>query len=301
MQIYHVIHAKNEKEIENEQAKHGISTYNARDFLINNKDTVSGIANEIAMACAAKAIATPSNLVKVVAEMVTPIRVDDILDTRLMDKIELLCNTLLEDASKAKSKIKVLSLNEAKIEFPKSKGLSVGMYTLHPNDGKRLTLLEGYHNNLAMEKDDELIKLLGAMGAKSITIREKGEEKRSGHAEVGMDQNGVGGKVAGGGKNGEDKGKELKVEFEGNTVDIDPELLEKSLWYQKDGQMKAIFDSRRFSGNRMLSYTLKNTYKESFGFDFAAAANWVGGSANLKADYESLCSKERFFTVEFSK
>lgn len=49
---------------------------------------------------------------------------------------------------------------------------------MHPYDESKLTLIEHYHRNLALEKDDELIVLLGKMGAKSsLTIVENDENK----------------------------------------------------------------------------------------------------------------------------
>lgn len=92
---------------------------------------------------------------------------------------------------------------------------------------------------------------------------------------------------------------DLLVSFEGNIVDIDPNLLVNSLWFSTDSKLHSIFESRRFNPNKIQQYTLKNTYTETFDFDLAS--KYLLSSLNVKAQYNSLCQKERLFHVEFSK
>lgn len=66
------------------------------------------------------------------------------------------------------NKVEFISLEEAKQKYSRTTNLAIGTYTIHPRDSLRLTRLEYFHKNLAMEKDDELIVLLGRMGAKSL-------------------------------------------------------------------------------------------------------------------------------------
>lgn len=95
--------------------------------------------------------------------------------------------------------------------------------------------------------------------------------------------------------------KDLLVEFEGNIVDIQPDLLDNSLWFSDDSRLLSIFESRRFSPNKIESYTLKNTYTETFDFDFELAAKYLVIDADLKAQYKSVSKRERLFEVRFSK
>lgn len=196
-------------------------------------------------------------------------------------------------------KIETISLGLAKKRYPSTQNLSIGTYTLHPCDGKKLNRLENYHKNLALEKDNELIVLLGRMGAKTVKIIETDSQKKSGSANLGVETI----KVNGGGKftaaKEIDQGKELLVIFEGSIVDIDEKLLINSIWFTNDGQLNAIFEGRRFTHNKIQQYTLKNTYTETFDFDFDLAAKFLIFKTDLKAEYEAISKKERLFHVEF--
>jgi hypothetical protein len=162
-----------------------------------------------------------------------------------------------------------------------------------------LTLLEHFHTNLALEKDDELILLLGKMGAKTVTITERNTHSKivAGSAKARIMA--VDPELHSGFTKSMEAGRELTVSFEGNDVELDPNLLLTSLWFKNDSHLNTIFEGRRFAPSRMLSYTLRNRYTETFDFDFDIAAKYLVVKADLRAEYELISSKERFFEVKF--
>jgi hypothetical protein len=211
---------------------------------------------------------------------------------------------ILQDITSQMERIETISLDMARSKYPRTRNLSIGTYTLHPRDSLRLTRLEHYHKNLALEKDDELIVLLGRMGAKSLRIMEIDTEQKLGSFKMGVDtvlveagNTNFSSKL----ENKLEKDKELLVTFEGNVVDIDPDLLENSLWFSDDSKLLSIFESRRFNPNKIQEYTLRNTYTETFDFDFSLAAKYLVVQADLKGEYQAISKKERFFHIEFGK
>ncbi len=197
--------------------------------------------------------------------------------------------------------VEIISLEAARNKYPRTRNLSIGTYTLHPRDSLRLTRLEHYHKNLALEKDDELIVLLGRMGAKSLRIMEIDNEQKSGSINTAVDTVLVDAKVGANLSTKFEKNKDLVVTFEGNVVDIDSNLLENSLWFSDDSKLLSIFESRRFNFNRIQEYTLRNTYTETFDFDFNLAARYLTSQADLNGEYQAISKKERFFHIEFGK
>ncbi len=195
--------------------------------------------------------------------------------------------------------VEIVSLEVARSKYSKSSNLSLGTYTLHPRDTERLTRLEHYHKNLALEKDDELIILLGRMGAKTLRIIEQNSDSESGAVSLGAKTIFAEGTVNANLSNKIEVGKELVVEFEGKPVKIDPSLLKNSLWFSDDSKLLAIFESRCYNPNKIQKYTLRNTYTESFDFDFDLAAKHLVIKGDLKAEYKAVSKKERFFHIEF--
>ncbi|MDZ8241912.1 MAG: hypothetical protein RMZ69_33045 [Nostoc sp. ChiQUE01a] len=208
---------------------------------------------------------------------------------------------ILTDIVSQVEKVEIISLETARNEYPRTRNLSIGTYTLHPRDSLRLARLEYYHKNLALEKDDELIVLLGRMGAKSLRIMEIDTEQQSGSINMKVDTVSVDVKGDTNLSNKFEKSKDLLVTFEGNVVDIDPKLLENSLWFSDDSKLLSIFESRRFNPNKIEEYTLRNTYTETFDFDFDLAAKYLVIQADLKVEYQAISKKERFFHIEFGK
>lgn len=197
--------------------------------------------------------------------------------------------------------VDVISLEKAREDYPRTRNLSIGTYTLHPRDSSCLTRIEHYHKNLALEKDDELIVLLGRMGAETLRISEVETQHKAGRIEAELNPVSASIRNETNLSKHLDKGKELSVEFEGNVVDIDSSLLQKSLWFRDDSRLLSIFESRLFKSNKIKEYTLKNTYTETFDFDFDLAAKHMVVNADLKAEYRAISQKERLFHVKFGE
>lgn len=210
-------------------------------------------------------------------------------------------SAVLGDIRSQLDNLEVISLEKARDKYPGTHNLSIGTYTLHPYDGCRLTGLEYYHKTLAFEKDDELIILLGKMGAKTLRIVESDIQRKSGAGELVVDTVAVDVEGSASVSQSIESGRELLVTFEGNVVDIDPSLLKTSLWFANDSRLNAIFESRRFDPNKIERYTLRNTYTETFDFDFDLADRYLVVKVDLKAEYDSISTKERLFHVEFGK
>jgi hypothetical protein len=196
-----------------------------------------------------------------------------------------------------------LEFAEAGVKFPATKELSAGFYTVHPCNPAALAPVENYFTNLALEKEDEFIVLLGKMGAKSVHgLRCDGKS-----TSFGLDG---GGSAHGGVKDftvtaGLSVGRELKnfkeyeVHFEGSKPNITADLLRQSLWFKNDSQMNGILESR-LSGNPLVSKTFKSDISKSFNFNVKAAAQVLGvGEASLKSSFESIKTSYTEFHVEF--
>ena len=87
---------------------------------------------------------------------------------KLLTKVAIrqTAENLIAEILKNLKRVDVISLEKAKELYPETRNLSIGTYTLHPRSRFCLTRVEHYHKNLALEKDDELIVLLGRMGAR---------------------------------------------------------------------------------------------------------------------------------------
>ncbi len=206
-------------------------------------------------------------------------------------------DSLLNDLRGISEEVEILPFQLAQVRYPETQNLAIGTYTIHPRNGKMLTRLEHYHQNLALEKDDELIMLLGQMGAKEVTIIENERQTWAASGKVAAEKMVISGGIGTNISQHIEKGKTLKVIFEGIAVSLDPDLLKKSLWFSTDGKLEAIFQSLK--GNRMLRYELTYTHGETFDFDFDLAAKYLMFKADLRAEYQSLSYKERTFIVDF--
>lgn len=212
-------------------------------------------------------------------------------------------STLITDILGQIESVEVVSIKSAQEMFPRTQNtITTGMYTLHPCDEKSLTRLEHFHKNLAMEKDDELIKILGMMGAKTVKIIESDSLKTTTSGEIAVKTIVV--NVEAGEKSSKniEGSREMVATFEGNLVDISPDLLKDSLWYAHDAKFNNILECRMFKQNRIRTYGLRNTYTETFDFNFRLAAKYIFATeVDLKAEYESISKIERLFFVEFGK
>lgn len=208
---------------------------------------------------------------------------------------------LIDKLKYEKLKIDILSIEEAREKFPNSRNISLGSYTLHPMDRYRLTPLEYYHRNLALEKDDELIVILSKLGAKSLKIIDRtiSSHKVSTEIEGGLKNKTVSLEAGTEVSFNSDKLKELEVLYEGNYHEILESVISNSVWYANDSRINAIYENRKLNKNKIQKFYLRNTYSESFNFDFDLAAKVIKTGVDLKAEYDLLRNKERIFEVYF--
>lgn len=229
------------------------------------------------------------------------------------EKINIYENSFkkIEDAF---NNIRCITLREAQINFPNTKECAVGYYTLHPIDSKCLVRMNNYHGVLSEEKDEELIYLLGRMGAHKVKISTRALDKNGHKHEAGfhvpkevIDAD-FGAETYSGHHSQYNQQNDRVVEFIGGVKNIDPYLLETSCWFKSDVQLNNIFKSRLTNENRMTSFSYRSTHNNQFDFNFGVAAKLMCESANesqanieakLKFEFEKLQNRERVFEVKF--
>ena len=296
MKIIKVVHSKMSTEMLLERQLLTIQTYDINDFLKRHEaDIISKSKVDKKELLSNFSVFDPFYLAFLAMIPLSDLRIKWAIAGTASMLLEDIFSKLQEDD------LEIISLESAREKYPRTHNISIGTYTLHPYDNERLTRLESYHKNLALEKDDELITLLGKMGAKTLRIMESDTQKKSGAGSLGVDTVAVDVEVGTNISQGTDRSKDLLVTFEDNIVDISPYLLKTSLWFSNDSRLNAIFESRRFDPNKIQRYTLRNTYTETFDFDFNLAAKYLAIKVDLKAEYDSISKKECFFHVEFGK
>lgn len=208
---------------------------------------------------------------------------------------------LLNDVIKSAHSIDTISLKQASVKYPRTKNLAIGTYTLHPFDDKSLCLLENFHGKLAMDKDSELITLLGKMGAKNVHIQIIENGATNFNAGIKGGSKGIEGGTNADLEKLDLSDRDLMINYEGNKTEIPASLLEDSLWYRNDSELNGIFEGRRYLQNQIKKYRYINTYTESFDFDFNLAAKYLNvASAEIKAQYNKVKMKKRIFDIEFA-
>jgi len=197
--------------------------------------------------------------------------------------------------------VETYEISEAASLFPNSKDIRIGTYALHPYDDKTLVPIESYHNMLAIEKDHELLLILCRLGAKKVFIEENVYDMSEASAEVDVNVKLSSISIEGSGKKVTEKGQMLIVEFEALSQELDfpSDILEKSRWFKKDSILISLVEGRLFPHNRIRKMTIRNTYSESFDFDFEAAASYIISKVDLKSKFAKLSKKTRLFHVEF--
>ena len=190
-------------------------------------------------------------------------------------------------------------LSDVRQVFPHSNNICVGSYTLHPFDSKKLVLLEHYHKNLASEKDDELIYILGLMGAKRVVIVEQEYGKKTININVEASVMAFRGSSSIGIDKQFSIYKSIEVLFQGQSDGIKNDILDKSLWFKYDNQVKYLLECRLNKHNPIKQYTLQNTYSDSYNFDFRISAGMFSVKCDFEREFEELSSIERYFHVEF--
>jgi len=195
-----------------------------------------------------------------------------------------------------------LTIDAAKKEFPNTNIIDIGAYyTNHPKDEKALTPIEGYFTTLMSNRDLECIKLLREMGAKTVKIERFSnsiiDNKTSGSINVAkamMDAD-LGVMLS---KNLQNEA-EFVVEFEGCNTDFSPDLLENSMWFRNDGEMKEILEGR-LSKNKTKTFTVVTKGLEDSRFKIDVAVGVLGiAKAKLENDYKKAKETRRKISVKF--
>ena len=208
---------------------------------------------------------------------------------------------VVDDVIEARAGCIKISLAHAKEQYPDSTNIGAGFYTIHPCNEKALTPIENYFTNLALDKENECIVLIGKFGAKSVHIIRKEKNKKSNETSSDLSVK----KVKLDANAGAQLSKELtsevdfKVEFQGNTTNFSADILKKSLWFKNDPHMNALMESLLSSNPpKDWEYVEKNT--STFNFDFNAVANVLNvTTVDLKNEYEKVSNIERHFHVIF--
>ena len=210
------------------------------------------------------------------------------------------CKTTFSNLIEYVNHIDSISLEDAQNRFPKSRHLSVGFYTIHPIDQKALCPLDNYYGRLSMDKDAELLELLGKMGAKKVYIEIEETNKHNHKSCILGESHGIDYATETAHNSNNESNNRKLFEFEGKRTKIPKDLLQHSLWFSRDSELNGIFESRIFSENRILRYEYVSTYSETFGFDFSVAAQYLGNSIDIKAQYEQLKNRKKIFIIEFA-
>lgn len=195
---------------------------------------------------------------------------------------------------------KKLLLEKARKMFPETATLTANIYTIHPCNKYALIPIEHFFTNLALDKDNECIVLLGKMGAKSVHISRSNSEAIGGSTSSHV--KGITHKVDVGVSVVKELSSEVDfvVEFSGRSrVSPPPGLLLNSVWHKNDPQLSALLESRSGS-NPVEKYRVSEKGMSYFNFDFKAAARILGiGEAAIQAEFQKEKEITRIFDVSF--
>jgi hypothetical protein len=226
-------------------------------------------------------------------------------------KIEPNCSSMLiyrvihdreEGNIDTRGNYEVLTMSEAKEEFPRTVDLTVGFYTIHPKDEQVLVLIEHYFSSLALSQEDECYNLLRQMGATKVEISRYDEShnvnKPSGNV-------GVSGFVDVDVKlsilNNLKTSNNLRIVFNSAAYTKPPaDLLEKSIWFRDSSLMHGLLQGRLDENRRAREFDIETSLESDFNFDFYAAAEVLKiVKVRLEEEYKSIKAQKRHFHVEF--
>jgi len=212
----------------------------------------------------------------------------------------IIYHVVTDEEEEIKGGCKRLTEENAYKKFPNSIDLGSGFFAIHPKDKKALVPLDKFFSKIAVNQQYECVELLCKMGAKSvhITTFDESKDKKGGQIKAGSKELNF---EAGMSINSElEKFSELKVNFKGIS-DFTPDILEKSVWFKTNGEMKSIL-KMRLAKNTLIEQDVTTEVNETFKFDFKAAANVLGVvEADLKVDYEKATKQKKNFHVIFGE
>ena len=199
---------------------------------------------------------------------------------------------------------KLITLNDARKQFPETYNLSSGFYTVHPCNESALTPIDNYFGNLALDRDNECVVLLGKMGAKCVSISRK--ENNEGNNNISADVKtsikndfqitvDVGSSIL---KNLNNQ-MNFKVVFKGTPTNLNRDLLLNSIWFKNDPQLNGLLESL-LSDNPAQEWDFEENIDSAFNFDFSVGASILGiVESRLKEEFKKLSKVTRSFHVEF--
>jgi len=205
----------------------------------------------------------------------------------------------IEEIKNKFTSLEIYSVEQAKQLFPLTRNLTVGTYIRHPKNSSILTPLDNFYSTLAEDKDHELIEVFGKLGAKELTIEECNISKIENNSSINADFNVGSANVKVDLEKKTDKGRKFKAIYSGNIVEIEENLLQNSIWFSDDVQIKSLYNSRKFKQNSILEYTYTSKYTKTFGLNIDIAVKFSKFGLNLKNDFENTSKIERKFTVIF--
>lgn len=195
---------------------------------------------------------------------------------------------------------KNLSFPEAKLRFPQTESLVSGFWTTHSLNKNSLVPLPGYFGNIALDKENECISLLGKMGAKNVHIKKTDKNSLCNMTEVNVKvpvyfSDDAKASVSQNFSNV----NEYTAAFQGNNGDFDRNLLQNSVWFKNDVGLQMILESR-LSNNKLTRYKVETELTQSFNFDFSLAARILEtAEINIRNEFKKQSEIKRIFEVEF--
>jgi len=223
------------------------------------------------------------------------------ISNKIEKLIENLATFQLEEIKNKYTNVAIYSVEQARVKFPLTKNLSVGTYTKHPKNSSIITPIENFYSTLKDEKDHELIEIFGKLGAKELIIEDYDYTSTESSTSIKTDIGVAAGNISADVENKTEKGKITKAEYSGNSVDIDDNLLDKSIWFRDDPQINSLFESRKFKQNAILKYTYTSKYDRNFGLNIEVAIKYLKSNCDLKSDYEKTSKVTRKFNVIFGE
>ena len=198
----------------------------------------------------------------------------------------------------------IITLNDARIQFPATTNLASGFYTVHPCNEKALTPIENYFGNLALDKDNECVVLLGKMGAKRVSISRMENNEGNNNLSIGAKaklekESLVTADVGSSMLKKLNNEMNFNVVFKGTPTNISKDLLINSVWFKNDPQLNGLLESL-LSANPPKEWDFTENIDSTFNFDFSVCASILGIlETSLKEEYKKISNIKRTFHVEF--
>ena len=199
-----------------------------------------------------------------------------------------------------------MTVEEARIRYPQTPNVVCGgmHYTTSPANESALVPIQGFFDEVSHLREMELLDLLRRMGARTIHVIEQNGDRESGsfQIDVGAPVAAVGVGASCSVRSETDISKRLVVSLTGRT---DPGLsmaaLQDLMWNRDNAEIQTMLRGRvPGTSSRIQNWTFEYSYRSTFGFDFALAAQFLGvATVDLKGEYDRVAQRTRRFVVDF--